>query len=260
MKFTEKNILVFDLEVAPYDFETQYDDSTKEYLLKYADGDPEKEQEIITSLVFNPFTSRIVTIACLDFNKYFAFKNLNENASISVEMKEKYGTVFSNNETDTSQSSPKDYIDNVQYVYSDEATLIKNFWALIKKYQYNHFVTFNGREFDCPFLMLRSLILDAKPTFNLMKGSDFTFKDYHTDLMKELTFNKHSPTGARRKFSLDFYCKMLGIKSPKSGGVAGDKVHELYENKQFQTIAEYCMGDVIATAELLWKFNNIINI
>ena len=88
-----------------------------------------------------------------------------------------------------------------------------------------------------------------------MAGTDFNFKDYHVDLMKEFTFFKHSPTGARRKFSLDFYCKMFGIKSPKEEGVAGDKVGELYGNKEYKTIADYCMRDVFATAKLfkIWS-------
>ena len=122
------------------------------------------------------------------------------------------------------------------------------------------YVTFNGREFDCPFLMLRSLILGIKPSENLMRGSDFTFKDYHVDLMKELTFNRHSPTGARRKFSLDFYCKQLGIESPKVNGVQGDKVKEIYESKQYKILADYCMGDVIATTKLFNKWTELLNI
>ena len=93
-----------------------------------------------------------------------------------------------------------------------------------------------------------------------MRGSDFTFKDYHIDLLKDLTFHRHSPTGAIRKFNLDFYCNQLGITSPKSMGVSGDKVGGLFENKEYATLADYCIGDVIAEAELLKVWNEILNI
>jgi predicted transcriptional regulator len=37
-------------------------------------------------------------------------------------------------------------------------------------------------------------------------------------------------------------------------------VDELYKNKEYQKIADYCFGDVIATTELFKKWNNILNL
>jgi DNA polymerase elongation subunit (family B) len=232
-----RKTLVFDLEVVARNFVTDFDVETKAYLLKYAKTDEDK-QNTIDSLVFNPFTSRIAAIGMLDY-------------------KEDKGCVLLNTGKKMSLESSKD---NINYICGDEKSIIGIFWKTLREKGYNLFVTFNGREFDCPFIMLRSLILKVKPSFNLMSGSDFTFRDYHIDLLKELTFNRHSPTGARRKFSLDFYCNQLGIKSPKSKGVSGDKVGELFENKDFETLANYCIGDVIAEAELLTVWNKILNI
>jgi len=231
-----RKILVFDLEVVARNFVTEFDVETKAYLLKYAKTDEDK-QNTIDSLVFNPFTSRIAAIGMLDY-------------------KEDKGCVLLNTEGKMEIESSKE---NINYICGDEKSIVELFWKTLRDKGYNLFVTFNGREFDCPFIMLRSLILKIKPTFNLMSGSDFTFRDYHIDLLKELTFNRHSPTGARRKFTLDFYCKQLGIKSPKSMGVSGDKVGELFENKDYETLANYCIGDVIAEAELLKKWNGILN-
>ena len=231
-----RKTLVFDLEVVAHNFVTHFDVETKAYLLKYAKNDEDK-QNIIDSLVFNPFTSRIVAIGMLDY-------------------KENKGCVLLNTEKKMEIESSKD---NINYICGDEKTIVELFWKTLRDKGYNLFVTFNGREFDCPFIMLRSLILKIKPTFNLMSGSDFTFRDYHIDLLKELTFNRHSPSGARRKFTLDFYCKQLGVKSPKSMGVSGDKVGELFENKEYETLANYCIGDVYAEAELLKKWNEILN-
>jgi hypothetical protein len=233
---TNKKILAFDLEVVAFNFEN-YDEDTQKYLTKYAKTDEEK-QTVIENLVFNPFTSQIVAIGMLDV--------VNEK-----------GCVLINSEEDIKIDSEKE---NINYICKNETGIIETFWKTVKDKGYNLYVTFNGREFDCPFIMLRSFILGIKPSENLMRGSDFTFKDYHIDLMKELTFNRHSPTGARRKFSLDFYCKQLGIESPKVNGVQGDKVKEIYESKQYKILADYCMGDVIATTKLFNKWTELLNI
>jgi DNA polymerase elongation subunit (family B) len=233
---TNKKILAFDLEVVAFNFEN-YDEDTQKYLTKYAKTDEEK-QTVIENLVFNPFTSQIVAIGMLDV--------VNEK-----------GCVLINSEEDIKIESEKE---NINYICKNETGIIETFWKTVKDKGYNLYVTFNGREFDCPFIMLRSFILGIKPSENLMRGSDFTFKDYHIDLMKELTFNRHSPTGARRKFSLDFYCKQLGIESPKVNGVQGDKVKEIYESKQYKILADYCMGDVIATTKLFNKWTELLNI
>jgi predicted PolB exonuclease-like 3'-5' exonuclease len=233
---SSRKILAFDLEVVAFDFET-YDEDIQTYLTKYAKTDEEKKAAI-ENLVFNPFTSQIVAIGMLDVN-------------------EDKGCVLVNADKELKIESSKE---NINYICKDEKGIIETFWKTVKEKGYNLYVTFNGREFDCPFIMLRSLILDVKPSENLMRGSDFTFRDYHVDLMKELTFNRHSPTGARRKFSLDFYCRRLGIDSPKANGVQGEMVGELFRNNEYKLIADYCFGDVIATTELFKKWNEILNI
>ena len=74
----------------------------------------------------------------------------------------------------------------------------------------------------------------------------------HCDLMEQFTFY-----GAVRKFNLDFYCKAFGIKSPKSSGITGLDLGPLHNEHRYREIAEYCIGDVRATAELYhrWQAN-----
>ena len=238
INFENKKILAFDIEVVAYDFETHYDEETKAYLLKYADTDAEKESAI-QNLVFTPFTSFVVAIGVLDINK-------------------NKGCVYFNRDKDVNDLIISDNKDII-YVCDDEKSILNRFWNFLKSGGYDYIVTFNGRDFDCPYLILRSGLLGIKPSVNIMRSNDFNFNSYHIDLIKELTFYRHS-AGAKRKFSLDFYCKQFGIKSPKSEGVSGDKVGELYKNKEYQKIADYCIGDVIAEAELFKKWNETLNI
>lgn len=251
-----RNIIVFDIECAPYNFEEHYDEDTKKYLLKYAEGDAEKEKAAIESLVFSPFTSQVVAIGVVDYNRYKEYKNKNGK---NEEYEKNIGTILVNVNAEE-HISIEPSREKIKCVCGEEKILLEQFWKIMEEFKYNLLVTFNGREFDCPFLMLRSFLLGIKPTFNLMRGSDFTFKDNHIDLLKELTFYRHSPTGARRKYSLDFYCKQLGIISPKEEGITGDMVGELFNNKEYQTIADYCIRDVIAEAELFEKWNELLNI
>lgn len=264
MDITKKKVLVFDLEVAPYDFETHYDEETKEYLTKFATTDEERTKTI-DALVFTPFTSRLVAIGMLDYNKKEGAvlvnapkeKTLDSSAKLAAERMLSYNA----NHEEGSDENPytESKLEKLTYLCGSEKEIIDLFWRKIRTEGYNLFVTFNGREFDCPFIMLRTFIMKSKPSYNLMSGTDFNIKGYHIDLMKELTFNKHSPTGARRKFTLDFYCKQLGIPSPKADGVKGDMVKDLYENGEYQTIADYCFGDVVATGNLFNLWNKYLD-
>ena len=131
--------------------------------------------------------------------------------------------------------------------------------------KYQAVVTFNGRNFDCPFLMLRSAVLGIRPSINMMAGTRWEFKvggstgdrysgAEHIDLLDKLTFNAgFDKVGATRKFNLNFYTKSFGIASPKSQTIAGDKVPIFYAEGRTREIAEYCMRDVRATSELYRK-------
>jgi hypothetical protein len=97
--------------------------------------------------------------------------------------------------------------------------------------------------------MLRSAILGVKPTRNLLPYR-YGFTE-HCDLLEQLTFYN-----AFRKFNLDFYCRAFGIESPKNHGITGLDLGPLFEAKRFHEIAEYCIGDVKATAELFLKWQS----
>ncbi len=100
--------------------------------------------------------------------------------------------------------------------------------------------------------MLRSAVLKIKPTVNFLGNRFNTSK--HIDLLEQFTFY-----GLIRKFNLDFYCHAFGIESPKSKGVSGMEVKQLYEAGRIEEIAVYCGQDIRATYELYKIWNEYLN-
>ncbi len=134
-----------------------------------------------------------------------------------------------------------------------EAAMLREFWE--GALEYNTFVTFNGRAFDVPFIMHRSVAHGIKPTRELMKYRYLSHQSapYHIDLQDELTWY-----GAMsRRPSLHLFCRAYGIISPKSDGVDGNDVAELFSSGKFRDIALYNSRDVVATKKLyeLWLKN-----
>jgi len=219
------NRVVFDIETLALPLES-LDDKQQEYLFKFAKTEEERT-EAIQKLNLTPFTAQVIAIGML-----------NPDSG--------QGKVFFH-----SPDREAFYSDDglVEFVPGNEKDILESFWKTIA--HYNQFITFNGRTFDCPFLMLRSAILGIKPTRNLLP---YRYSANEScDLMEQLTFY-----GAFRKFNLDFYCKGFGIKSPKSEGLTGLDLGPLFHTGRFKDIAEYCLGDIRATAELYHRWQNLL--
>lgn len=215
--------IVFDIETVPQDFES-LDEAQKYYLLKTSETEEEKDKTKDQMALWAP-TNRIVAIGMLSVETgkgavYFQSKERNE---------------FEDN--------------GIKYWSGSEKEILEKFWAAIA--HANKFVTFNGRGFDCPVLMLRSAMLKVKPSKNLMPYRYSV--DQHIDLLEQLTFYNSA-----RKFNLDFYCKSFGIQSPKSSGVTGHDVAPMFQEGKFVEIARYCAGDLSATRELYLRWQDFM--
>ena len=106
---------------------------------------------------------------------------------------------------------------------------------------------------DLPFLMIRSAMMGIKPSVNLINNRYNITK--HIDLLDQFTFY-----GISRKFNLDFYCHAFGLKSPKSKGITGMEIKELYKAGRIKDIAIYCGDDVRVTYELFKIWETYLNI
>ena len=78
----------------------------------------------------------------------------------------------------------------------------------------------------------------------------------HIDLMDELSFYGT----VRKKGNLHLFCRAFGINSPKTGGVTGDDVGQLFKQGEFLEIAKYNARDLEATLELFDYWCKYINV
>ena len=239
-----EKFLAFDIETNAEDFDS-LSESQREYILRRAETEEEIEQKK-AEMSLAPLTSRVVCIGMK------MIELINPDAPFGSDERYKEGNLlaYSLDETledgDTHEMKLGD--GNIAYL-SNERTLLTKFWKIFQKYPQITLVSFNGRNFDAPFLMLRSAKLGIRPGRNLMAGTKFNYP-YHTDLIDEMTFYMPSQQGATRRYNFDFYTRALGIESPKSIEVNGSKVGEMYAAGRIDQISEYCLRDVRATWDL----------
>ncbi|MFP4589279.1 MAG: ribonuclease H-like domain-containing protein [Candidatus Acetothermia bacterium] len=199
------------------------DQPVRDYLLSRAKSEEERET-VPEKLALNPGTGRIITIAL--------WRPDQERGGVLLE-----------SEASEGGWSPWEKVDqNLQIYRGTEEDILSEFWRYLSSAEVGRLITFNGRVFDGPFLMIRSAILGIEPTRNFVPYR-YNF-ERHCDLAEVVSFY-----GARSLESLDFWCRQTGIDSPKDG-LAGATVSFAYEEGRMEEIAEYCLRDARATAEL----------
>lgn len=223
--------IIFDIETIGEDFES-LDETTREVLTNWIRKDSENESEYQKALEdlkngmgFSPLTGEIAAIGVLD--------NKTRRTAVFFQAPGENFGEFEENEIKFSQMGEKE--------------MLEKFWEIAEKYK--EFVTFNGRSFDVPFLMIRSAVHKIRPTKNLMSNRYLNSQDFsakHIDLFDQLNFY-----GAmRRKGNLHLWSRVFGIKSPKAEGITGDDVGKLFKEGKFKEIARYNARDLKATREL----------
>ena len=228
---------VFDIETSAIPLET-FDEAAQEYLMRPASNLPTeaeqeaKREELVQMMNLWPFTAQVVCIAMIN----------------AETLRGQVIFIADDFESNTRDVTGVDFMPVM-----DEVELLNQFWAVAR--HYDKVVTFNGRQFDVPFLYLRSAQLDVPIMKKNWLGYRFATEP-HCDLAEQLTFyNVSGRDGAARRFNLDFYCRVFGIESPKSHGVTGMDVNQLMDEERYGEIAEYCLRDVFATVKLfdIWR-------
>jgi hypothetical protein len=218
--------VVFDIETVGVDWES-LDDAQRTYLQKNV-----RTQEELVRLPEHiwlwPLTGRIVVLAM-------------------VNPETRRGRVWYEKTDGRHEEASSDGL--FQFIGDIEPVFLAEFWKAIARF--HRFVTFNGRCFDGPFVMLRSALLGIAATKNLV-GYRYSLKP-HTDLLDVISF-----FGASRKWNLDFACKAFGVESPKEHGMDGFSVGPYYRSGRLREIALYCRRDVEATARLFQKLEKTL--
>lgn len=241
---SDELFLTFDLETVGLPLDG-FDDAQQEYLLRNTANDAEREKKI-SEFALSPITGRIVCIGMRVMRGGEEGWTLDGDVAYSLDA-----------DRDDDTSSTRSELPSGATLYmASEKWMLVNFWRLIESRR-PHLVSFNGRGFDAPWLMLRSAVLGIRPSRNLMTGTKFNYQG-HTDLLDELTYYSGSASGATRRFNFDMFAKAFGVVSPKAGGVDGSKVQSLFEAGDMTAISEYCLRDVRATWELYLKWRSLL--
>jgi len=210
--------LVFDIETVGKKFE-ELDEKEQDYLLNNLEKNEEDKEKAKTRTGLYSIFGKVVAISAFDSNK---------NKGIVLAISTKKDLVPENSDFE-------------YRIFDTEKELLMDFWRIAKKYEL--FVTYNGDNFDFPYLVIRSGINRVKVPFEIKRWGSDKFVDLQTKIRQS------------HGFKLEMLCKAFGISNPKQEGVDGGAVYDLFYQNEFQKIADYVARDAVSTNELylIWK-------
>jgi DNA polymerase III epsilon subunit-like protein len=216
--------LVIDIETVGIPWE-EHDPYVREYLIRgLNEGDAEAAR---SSGGLSPFRGRIIAIGVI---------NIEDGRSCAL------FEVPGQTDLRIEKAGVRTYISGT------ERQILQKFWEFFEND--SRFITFNGRQFDGPFLMIRSAVNGVIPKRDLV-GYRYGFHP-NCDLREALNF--FGTVNARQfKFNLDLACKAFGVETSKGEGIDGRSVEAWYRAGRHREIADYCLDDVRATKELYEK-------
>jgi predicted PolB exonuclease-like 3'-5' exonuclease len=146
------------------------------------------------------------------------------------------------------ESGGKEII-NAPLYKGDEHQLLYDFFNILSKMpQHITYVSFNGKNFDVPFITLRSALYeDVVPDARFLNIRKFDNLP-HYDIRDVLSKNDRYGVG-----NLRIACDHFGIPSPKEEGITASEVGKAFYEGRVQEIASYCQRDTYATAQLFKK-------
>jgi len=130
----------------------------------------------------------------------------------------------------------------------DEGGMLADFAEFMARWKPT-IVTWNGRGFDLPVLMLRSLRYGVSAPW-YYQNRDYRYRyssEGHLDLCDVLADH-----GATRMTSLHGAARLIGL--PGKDGVDGSQVEAMYRTGQIDALRGYCLSDVAQTAFLFLRY------
>lgn len=208
------NILCFDIETIPQQEplqHSQYEDykkRVKSYLKKaFPNGCTYSEYKKVSGMIMatSPYLGEIITIGIHSVSD-------DEEESIAI-----VGT---------------------------EKEILTKFWNGIKGFN-GLFVSFNGLDFDVPFIIKRSMKHGIRPTNNNFMDLKRFSRYPHFDVKQVVSDFDRYAIG-----NLDMLTQFVGVPSPKQGAIKAENVADAFKAGKIDEIAEYCINDVKSTFEV----------
>ena len=118
----------------------------------------------------------------------------------------------------------------------DEEKILKKFneWLIERDIDEYYLLTKNGKQFDIPFIIIRSVAYNDPSVRDIIQYEHFD--------LQYLT---------QKRVSLQSMAELLNC-TPKSG--TGSNAIKLWDNHKYKELEEYCMQDVLTTIEVFQKW------
>jgi hypothetical protein len=214
--------IAFDIEVAGFHWD-EVDEITRGYLLQRAKSEEDRASAPDRTALY-PGLGKIIAIGMWNLEKDRGLCLLEGKHAEQQEWKR---------------------VPSSDVYRGSENELLERFWEIVERKR-PRLVSFNGRYYDGPILMLRSAQLGIAPSLNLC-GNRFNLTT-HLDLTEVLSFHG----SWREQYKLDYWCRRFDIESPK-GSIDGSQIARAYREGRIEEIGEYCLRDTRATAQLFRK-------
>jgi hypothetical protein len=214
--------VAIDIEVVGIEW-SELDEATRGYLLDRS-RDEEERSQVPHRLALVPGCGRVVAIGLYNLD-------------------EKRGAVLLEGDEPSWKPWPGRQ-DGAFLFRGSEKEILEAFWERLRNY--GTVVSYCGRTYDGPVLMIRSAMLGVRPSRNLVPPR-YQIGE-HCDLMEVLTFHG----AVRERYSLEYWCRRFGIASPKVM-LDGSQVGRYHAEGKLELIGDYCLRDCAATAELYEK-------
>lgn len=135
----------------------------------------------------------------------------------------------------------------------DEAQLLKEFKQLLEKLgPATKMCAHNGKEFDFPYMSRRMLVNGISLPEALNLSGKKPWEIGHLDTLELWKFGDY-----KHYTSLDLLAALFNIPTSK-GVMDGSQVNEVYyKEKDLTKISLYCVGDVIAVAQLYLRLKGL---
>lgn len=139
------------------------------------------------------------------------------------------------------------------YADHDEKKLLTDFKAMLEKLDPStRLCAHNGKEFDFPYMSRRMLVNGIALPYLLDYAGKKPWEIPHLDTMELWKFGDY-----KHYTSLDLLAAIFNIPSSK-GSMDGSMVNGVYyKEEELTKITEYCVGDVVAIAQLYLKMKGL---